>query len=197
MILAKRRLEAERESTAMAVMARQQRETILGKVPLGTAPPMAPPRHQSVLIIFNVTVENDPLQSWTFPAQSDLWEALQTVADPDLPADPTNPGRHTRVVVSASHSRKPLKMHPETFRAAIISQRTPHVVIDGNTAVDSRVFWATWAPRASRQQRTESSASVELMGAKDAAFPGELIGKLTLIPSSNAILRSQTNFRGL
>lgn len=202
---AKARVSLEYDEAATAVQKRRQRDAILqvGSSHDDVAPATAT---AAVLIILNVTLESDPLQSWTFPATTAQWDEIERCdekhrgarVDAALRTDLS--GRSaSRVVVSSSHTSKACVVHAELLRHTMLAVHEAHCVTDGTNLRHSKTFWREWAPepsaRANAAWRNDIAVPTQHVDASGIGFPGELVTSLSsLVPPQVAIRRAQSMY---
>lgn len=148
----------------------------------------------STLIIVNVTMEHDPLRSWTFPTTTLTWNEICAKARP-----PTNHQQGALlfvpwVIVSASHAAQNVTLHAEVLREIMVGVAHKHTVIDGASTIEGKSFWVTWSP-SSPGPRSSIAHTVEgpsMINHSSKKFPGELLPVLDLLPQYRALSRRQT-----
>jgi hypothetical protein len=145
--------------------------------------------HRETLVIVNVTVEHDPVQSWTIPATTSLWRTFT-----ELDGAASRAGSSV-VLLSSSHTRKSLRLHAEVFRQVLASKSMRHSVVSDGLVRDSAAVWANWKPQSNTSAETRGNRTADFDLRGQSKFPGELVPPLgALVPKHDALLRKQTMY---
>jgi hypothetical protein len=182
-------LLSERANAVEAVRLRQQRDRILGKSVDNDPRTETFSTHQETLIIMNLSIENDPVNSWTIPASTETWRMLSQHDGAQ------SRGGSAIVLATSSHIRKTLRLHSEVVRQVLATKCPRHCVISNGAVGDSATLWRQWKPPQRQSDDSRAHRAEVDLGTHTSRFPGELLPPLGgLLSRQDALLRKQSMY---